>query len=211
MKITPLKKRCKERTQCCYECSVIFTYYHWMHTKAGWFLLKMHGTAWLSRKRLRGADAPSTPGRNVWSHFDWTFIFINIGRTNPIPIASTILLQNPLSKKELDFYQSIPTNKTQQFPTKKTTQNFGTLFCWTSLIRRSRQWVSATLELMLPVPWQLRSNPKGVGLFVMKVALPDFASTRSWRSKKILRWSCKRFSQIHFFGGMEDLYLSVAW
>ena len=64
-----------------------------------------------------GPDASSTPGRNVWSHFDWTFICIYIGRKNPIPIASTILLQNPLSKKELDFIN--------QFSTLKNTKILG--------------------------------------------------------------------------------------
>ena len=55
--MTPLWEWCKETRQCCYECSVIYalTTNHWMHAEAGWFLLKIHGTAWLSRKWLRGA------------------------------------------------------------------------------------------------------------------------------------------------------------
>ena len=52
-KLHPFKEKCKERRQCCYESSMIFTHYRWMHTKAGWFLLKIHGTAWLSQKWLR--------------------------------------------------------------------------------------------------------------------------------------------------------------
>ena len=194
----------------------------WMFDDVHLLRLNAHksflGTAWLSRKRLRGARCTLRSWQKCLKSFRSNFHLYLHRKKNPIPIASTILLQNLLSKKELDFFQSNSTNKTKQFPTKKNTQIFGTLFCWTSLIRRSRQWVSATLELMLSVPWQLRSNPKGVGKrhegycyfrrknggFCFNKVLKKQKNMRRMKLQEI-------FPSPVCFLGMKDFYLSVAW
>ena len=189
---------------------MMFTYYGWMHTKAFWELL---GSA---EKDCEGPDAPSAPGRNVWSHFDWTFIFIYIGRKNPIPIASTILLQNPLSKKEFDFFSQFQPTKPNNFQSKKNTQIFWDPFLLnlfdpqvtTMDLCNLGTDAASTLAVKVNLGcWFICDGGCPAWLVILEGRMGDFAWTRSWRSKNILRWSCKRFSQIHFFGGDEGLFL----
>lgn len=113
---TPLKW-CKETRQCCYECSVICTIItnHWMHAEAGWFLLKIHGTAWLSRKRLRGARCTLRSWQKCLKSFRLN-LHLCLHRKNKIQYHLQVQFWYPIPiKKSMIFYQPISNPKNPKF------------------------------------------------------------------------------------------------